>query len=150
MGQAHPCSSWQLQPPPTPPAPSLTPSLQLPTSQPHFLVCIQQHTTARCALESIFFPSSFLARCISCTEPRVSCCSGTRAPACARAFCHSSASSATHCDVTGCNWRDARSQGRRRMFLAQIMKQHFKPSHKPMLGFHNRNLDLEGGPSPES
>lgn len=83
--------------------------------------------------------------CRSCREVGfcrcgVSCCSGARAPACARTFCCSSASSATHHEVTECEQRDARSQGRRRACSAQIAKQHFKPGYKPALSFHNRTL----------
>ena len=146
MGQAHPCRSWQLQPPPHPHSPIPDPFPPTPHISAPF--CTVYTTTSRCSLCSgrqiCFFPLSFLARCVSCAEPRAGCSSGAEAPACTRA------SSATHRDVTRWSWRDDRSRGRQRVFLAQITKQHFKPSHKPKLSFHNWYLDLEGRLSPES
>lgn len=141
MGQAHHlCSSRQLQLPPHLDHPTPIPPLQLPTSQPHFLQCIQQDTAARCA-----WKSGFGERCISRTEPCVSCCSGAGAGF-TRAFCCSSASSATHHEVTGCN---CQKSGQEESVFRANNEAAFQ-AHEPMLGFHNRNLDLEGELCPES
>lgn len=90
-------------------------------------------------------PPHFLERCISRTEPCVSCCSGAGAGF-TRAFCCSSASSATHHEVTGCN---CQKSGQEESVFRANNEAAFQ-AHEPMLGFHNRNLDLEGELCPES